>query len=67
MPYETTTMPVPAGYNAVLTKTYGTEWRVPVTQWGTHDYPFFNNQKPFLEVYKATGQNFESTGVAKRT
>ena len=66
MPYETTTMPVPVGYNAVLTKTYGTEWRVPITQWGTHDYPFFKNQKPFLEAYKATGHVFESTGVKKR-
>ena len=66
MPFEITTLPVPAGYEDVLVKSYGEDWRTPVKQWGTHDYPFFNNQKPFLEEYKRTGQNFESTGVAKR-
>ena len=49
MPYENTTLPLPVGYDELLSCKYGTEWMKPVRSGGSHDYPSYKEQQKFLE------------------
>ena len=49
MPYENTELPLPVGYDELLSKKYGTEWMRPVRSGGAHDYPSYKKQQEFLE------------------
>ncbi len=56
MPFETTTIPVPVGYDAVLRMRYGDQYMTPVKSWGTHDYPFFKSQiEKLRNLYEENG------------
>ena len=46
--YEDFMMPVPAYYDAILTKKYG-EYIKTVKKGGSHDYPFYEHQEKILE------------------
>ncbi|MCR5544599.1 MAG: LicD family protein, partial [Eubacterium sp.] len=48
LPFEDTTIPVPACYNAVLTSRYGNYNEIHKV-WDGHMYPFFESQKADLE------------------
>ena len=44
LPFEDTTIPVPAAYNTVLARRYGNYCEIHKV-WTGHDYPFFEGQK----------------------
>ncbi len=48
LPFENTTIPVPANYNEVLSKRYG-DYCTVKKNWDGHDYPFFEGQKKEME------------------
>ena len=48
LPFENTTIPVPASYNKVLKKRYGNYYEIKKV-WTGHDYPFFEGQKKEME------------------
>ena len=48
LPFENTTIPVPACYNTVLTKRYG-DYCTVKKNWDGHNYPFFEGQKKEME------------------
>lgn len=48
IPFETTTIPVPAAYDHMMRKRYGDYMRL-VKNAGGHGYPYFENQKLSLE------------------
>ena len=43
LPFENTTIAVPAHYDALLTKKYGPDWMKPVRSGGSHGYPAYEN------------------------
>ncbi len=49
LPFENTTIPVPASYNRVLSKRYGNYNEIKKV-WTGHDYPFFEGQKKEMET-----------------
>ena len=52
VPFENTTMPVPIGYDEVLTKRFGWEYIIPKREAAAHDYPFFKKQL-LEDIYSA--------------
>lgn len=48
VPFENTTIPIPVGYEQVLTLRYGKDYMTPVREWGTHEYPFYKEQEKIL-------------------
>ena len=57
LPFEDTTIPVPAAYNCVLSSKYGNYDKI-CKVWDGHDYPFFESQKANLE--KISGETIPS-------
>lgn len=55
LPFEDTTIPVPAFYNEVLASRYG-NYHEPQKVWTGHDYPFFEGQKEEME--RIAGEEF---------
>ena len=53
-PFEMISMPVPVGYDAILTTKYG-DYRTPVRQDAGHDYPFYKGQEELLKKYAPPG------------
>lgn len=47
MPFETTQIPVPAGWHEILTAIYG-DYCTPVYNSAAHDYPFYKKQERIL-------------------
>ena len=45
------TLPVPAGYDEMLTKFYG-EWRIPSISKAGHGNIIFDVNKPYTEFFK---------------
>lgn len=45
MPFENTTIPVPAGYDGILKIKYGDNYMTPVQCSSSHDYPFYKKQE----------------------
>ncbi|MBR5115469.1 MAG: LicD family protein, partial [Lachnospiraceae bacterium] len=52
LPFEMIKMPVPAGYQAILTSIYGAGWSVPVRGTAVHDYPFYKKQEAWIRDYQ---------------
>jgi lipopolysaccharide cholinephosphotransferase len=50
MPFENASIPVPAGYDTILSMRYG-DYMTPVRQWDTHTYPFYKDQKEILRKF----------------
>lgn len=48
VPFENITIPVPKYYDEVLMAMYG-DWRTPVREPATHDYPFYKAQQKLLD------------------
>lgn len=42
LPFENTTIPVPAGYDFLLREKYGDDYMTPINMGAGHDYPFYN-------------------------
>ena len=59
LPFEDTTIPVPAAYNEVLASRYGDYCHIRKV-WTGHDYPFFEGQKEEME--KLSGTEFMGFG-----
>ena len=49
VPFENTTIPIPAEYNAALRNHYG-NYLVCRKVWGGHDYPYFEKQRENLQA-----------------
>lgn len=49
MPFETTTIPVPVGYDTVLSLKYGPNYMTPVNRRAGHDYPFYKEQEQLVK------------------
>ena len=57
MPFENTTVPVPADYDRVLKIDYGIDYMTPVNRRGGHDYPFFKGQiEQLRDFYNKLGK-----------
>ncbi|MBP3295061.1 MAG: LicD family protein, partial [Lachnospiraceae bacterium] len=50
LPFENTTIPVPASYDMILRSRYGNYLQIHKV-WGGHDYPFFEGQKAELQSH----------------
>lgn len=48
VPFENASIPVPVGYNDILSRSYGSYFNI-VKQWSGHDYPAFEGQKEEME------------------
>lgn len=61
MPFEKIKVPVPVGYDTILTIKYG-EYMTPVKVGGGHDYPFYEEQeqmlKEVLDEHGLSGERF---------
>jgi lipopolysaccharide cholinephosphotransferase len=49
IPFETIRIPVPKGYEEVLTVMYG-DWKTPLQNTGAHGYPFYKEQMQVLGI-----------------
>lgn len=49
MPFENMKLPLPVGYDELLSRKYGGEWMKPIHSGGSHDYPSYKRQQEFLE------------------
>ncbi|MCR5603100.1 MAG: hypothetical protein K6G27_05285, partial [Lachnospiraceae bacterium] len=56
LPFEDTTIPVPAAYNMVLSRRYGNYCEIRKV-WSGHNYPFFEAQKADME--QISGESFD--------
>lgn len=50
MPFENTTIPVPAGYDGLLRIKYGDDYMMPRNAGSSHDYPFYKRQAEELRL-----------------
>ena len=50
LPFENTTIPVPASYDTILRSRYGNYLQIHKV-WGGHDYPFFEGQREELQSH----------------
>lgn len=61
MPFENIEIPVPVGYDKILTTKYG-DYMTPVNNGGGHSYPFYKRQlkilKETLAEYNISGKRF---------
>lgn len=63
LPFENTTIPVPADYHRLLSKKYG-EYLLTKKEWNGHGYPFFERQRENLQAiadFKLPEFTFEKT------
>ncbi len=58
-PFETTSLPVPAGYDAVLRASYGPNYMVPRQRKSMHEYPYFApSERELRRLYEEKGLDF---------
>lgn len=50
LPFENTTIPIPASYDSILRNRYGDYLKIHKV-WGGHNYPFFEGQKEELQSH----------------
>ena len=62
LPFEDTTIPVPACYNRILSRKYGNYCQIRKV-WGGHDYPYFESQKK--EIEKLSGSAYPAFAFSK--
>jgi len=56
VPFENTTVPIPIGYEQILSVLYGKDYMTPKHGVADHEYPFYERQqKMILEEYKKRG------------
>lgn len=48
MPFENIKVPVPAGYDNVLSAEYTDYMKIKISSKGLHDFPFYKKQEPYL-------------------
>ncbi len=51
LPFENTTIPVPACYDAILKAKYGTSYMVQRRSGGAHEYPYYENHVSILREH----------------
>jgi len=51
VPFENITIPIPVGYEKILTVYYGEDYMTPVQNAADHEYPFYKEQQPYLIDY----------------
>lgn len=61
MPFENTTIPVPAGYDGLLRIKYGDDYMMPRNAGSSHDYPFYKRQAEELRLVMEKEVNREFT------
>lgn len=61
MPFENTTIPVPAGYDGLLRIKYGDDYMIPRNAGSSHDYPFYKRQAEELRLVMEKELNREFT------
>lgn len=49
VPFENITVPIPIGYEGVLTSLFGADYMTPIRDAAGHDYPFYKKQDMELE------------------
>ncbi len=54
LPFEMITAPVPAGYQQILSRSFG-NWTVPVRGTTTHGYPFYQEDEKLIEDHLVNG------------
>ncbi len=56
MPFEMVSMPVPVGYEGVLSNTFGEDYMTPRMFTGQHEYPFYKLQEAsMIQLLKESG------------
>lgn len=73
MPFETTQIPVPIGYDGILKIKYGDYMR-PVRDGGAHEYPFYQKQaveyekkkEPLFKAYKFSENDLKREGKVEQ-
>lgn len=57
VPFENTTIPIPTGYEQILTVYYGEDYMTPKQFTADHDYPFYKKQQEkIIGFYKEIGR-----------
>ena len=57
VPFENTTIPIPGGYEQILTACYGKDYMKPKQNTADHEYPYYRGQqKRVLAFYRQTGR-----------
>ena len=54
--FEMLKVPVPSGYDAVLSSEYGANYMTPIRAGAAHDYPFYKIQEKKMLFHSALGQ-----------
>lgn len=55
VPFENTTIPIPAAYDKILSKEFG-DYMTPVRETAGHDYPYYKSQeKKLFKIYEEKG------------
>lgn len=57
VPFEHITIPIPGGYEQILTACYGKDYMIPIRNAADHEYPYYRvQQKRVLAFYKQKGR-----------
>ena len=68
MPFETIMVPVPAGYDRILTGEYGSDYMTPKQVPSFHDYPFYKKHfKTLSDAMKAENQDEFRIRIERRS